>query len=48
MIETDRSKAEVASPPEEPQPQLGRPRRERPKLSPQDEELKQVETTTRK
>jgi hypothetical protein len=44
MIETDRSKAPpVATPVEEPQ-HLGRPRRERPKVQPQDDELKQVET----
>ncbi|HEU4353342.1 MAG TPA: Rne/Rng family ribonuclease [Burkholderiales bacterium] len=43
MIETDRSKA-PAAPAEEASPQLGRPRRERPKPSPQDEELQQVET----
>jgi len=43
MIETDRSKAQVAAPAEEPQ-QVGRPRRERPKPTPQEEELKQVET----
>ena len=43
MIETDRSKAVVASAEETPQ-NLGRPRRERPKPQAQDEELKQVET----
>jgi len=43
MIETDRSRAPVAAPTEEPQ-QLGRPRRERPKNAPQEEELQQVET----
>jgi hypothetical protein len=43
MIETDRSKAQVALPAEEPQ-QLGRPRRERAKSQPQEEELQQVET----
>jgi hypothetical protein len=44
MVETDRSKAaEVAPPAEQPQ-RLGRPRRERPKPLPQDEELQQVET----
>jgi hypothetical protein len=43
MIETDRSKAPAATPVEEPQ-HLGRPRRERPKPQPQDEELQQVET----
>ena len=43
MIETDRSKAPVAAPADEPQ-QLGRPRRERTKPDAQEEELKQVET----
>jgi hypothetical protein len=43
MIETDRSKAPAAAPAEEPL-HLGRPRRERPKPAPQDEELQQVET----
>jgi len=43
MIETDRSKAPLAAPAEEPQ-HLGRPRRERPKAGPQEEELQQVET----
>jgi hypothetical protein len=43
MIETDRSKAPLSAAPEEPQ-QLGRPRRERPKPTPQEEELQQVET----
>jgi hypothetical protein len=44
MIETDRSKAVSVAPPlEEPQP-LGRPRRERPKPLPQEDELQQVET----
>lgn len=43
MIETDRSKAPPAPAAEEP-PHLGRPRRERPKSTPQDEELQQVET----
>ena len=46
MIETDRAKAPPAPPqPEEPQ-HLGRPRRERPKAPPpQDEELVQIETS---
>jgi hypothetical protein len=44
MIETDRAKAPVASPPEEEPLHLGRPRRERPKPQPQDDELQQVET----
>ena len=44
MIETDRSKANTQPPAEEPQ-QLGRPRRERPKPTPQDDELVQIETT---
>jgi hypothetical protein len=43
MIETDRSKAPAQPAAEEPQ-HLGRPRRERPKPAPQDEELQQVET----
>ncbi len=44
MIETDRSKVATLAPQaEEPQP-LGRPRRERPKPLPHDEELQQVET----
>jgi len=43
MIETDHSKAQFSAPAEEPQP-LGRPRRERPKAGPQEEELQQVET----
>jgi hypothetical protein len=43
MIETDRSKAPPAAPTEELQP-LGRPRRERPKQTAQEEELQQVET----
>ncbi len=47
MIETDRSKAQIQQQAEEPQ-HLGRPRRERPKSPPQDGELVQVETTTKK
>ena len=43
MIETDRSKAPGASAEEAP-PQLGRPRREKPKPAPQEDELQQVET----
>ena len=43
MIETDRSKAPPPVQAEEP-PHLGRPRRERPKALPQEEELQQVET----
>jgi len=43
MVETDRSKAPVQAPVDEPV-NLGRPRRERPQPQPQDEELKQVET----
>ena len=43
MIETDRSKTQIAPPTEEPQ-HLGRPRRERPKAAAQEEELQQVET----
>jgi hypothetical protein len=45
MIETDRSKAPPQPALEEPQPPLGRPRRERPKAAVQEEELQQVETT---
>jgi len=45
MIETDRAKAQVQPPAiEESQPQVGRPRRERAKSVPQDEELVQIET----
>jgi hypothetical protein len=46
MIETDRSKAATIAPAvEEPQQHLGRPRRDRPKPAPQqEEELQQVET----
>lgn len=44
MIETDRSKAPAQPQAEEPQ-HLGRPRRDRPKAQPQDEELVQIETT---
>jgi hypothetical protein len=44
MIETDRSKAHYTPQVEEPQ-HLGRPRRERPKTTPQEDELQQVETT---
>jgi hypothetical protein len=44
MVETDRAKVQVQPPViEEPQP-AGRPRRERPKPAPQDDELVQVET----
>jgi hypothetical protein len=43
MIETDRSKAQVTAAADEPQ-HLGRPRRDRPKHMPQDDELQQVET----
>ena len=43
MIETDRSKAQYTPDAEEPQ-HLGRPRRERAKPPPQEEELQQVET----
>jgi ribonuclease E len=43
MIETDRSKAQFTPPADEPQ-HLGRPRRDRPKPMPQDDELQQVET----
>lgn len=44
MVETDRSKATQIAPQEEEPQRLGRPRRERPKPLPQDEELQQVET----
>ena len=44
MIETDRSKAQVAAPAVEEPQQLGRPRRERTKPATQEEELQQVET----
>jgi len=44
MIETDRSKAPAAQPPSDEPQNLGRPRRERPKPLPQDEDLQQVET----
>lgn len=44
MIETDRSKAVPVPPLEEEPVRLGRPRRERPRPLPQDEELQQVET----
>lgn len=44
MIETDRSKAPPAPQAEEEPTHLGRPRRERPKPQPQDEQLEQVET----
>jgi hypothetical protein len=44
MIETDRSKAPLQAPVQEEPQHLGRPRRERPKPAPQDEELQQVET----
>jgi hypothetical protein len=43
MIETNRAKAPYVPIEDEPQP-LGRPRRERPKLAPQEEQLEQVET----
>jgi len=43
MIETDRARAPAAPVAEEPV-QLGRPRRERPRLPAQDEDLQQVET----
>jgi hypothetical protein len=44
MIETDRAKAPVQPAVEEEPQHLGRPRRERPKRQPQEEELQQVET----
>lgn len=43
MIETDRNKRPASEAPEEPEPQLGRPRRERAK-PPTEDELQQVET----
>ena len=43
MIETNRAKAPYVPIEDQPQP-LGRPRRERPKLAPQEEQLEQVET----
>ena len=43
MIETDRAKAAYVPIEDQPQ-QLGRPRRDRPKLAPQEEQLEQVET----
>jgi len=45
MIETDRNKVQIQPPLVEEPPALGRPRRERQKPVPQDEELVQVETT---
>ena len=45
MIETDRSKVQIQPPAVEEPQGLGRPRRERQKPVPQDEELVQVETT---
>ena len=45
MIETDRSKAVTVQPPAPEEPvRLGRPRRDRPKPPPQEEDLQQVET----
>jgi len=44
MIETDRSKAPAYVPPQEERPALGRPRRERPKPTAQEDVLEQVET----
>jgi hypothetical protein len=43
MVETDRARAPTAPVADEPA-QLGRPRRERPRLPAQDENLQQVET----
>lgn len=45
MIETDRSKVSVQPPRVEEPQNLGRPRRERPKPPPQDDQLVQIETT---
>ncbi|HXI36791.1 MAG TPA: Rne/Rng family ribonuclease [Burkholderiales bacterium] len=44
MIETDRSKSAPVAPAVEEPAQLGRPRRERPKPTPEEEQLQQVET----
>ena len=44
MIETDRSKAPAPQPAGEEPQHLGRPRRERAKAQPQDDELVQIET----
>jgi hypothetical protein len=44
MIETDRSKAATIAPQSDEPQALGRPRRERAKAQPQEEELQQVET----
>jgi hypothetical protein len=44
MIETDRARAPSPPPVEPEQVQLGRPRRERPRLPAQEEDLQQVET----
>jgi len=44
MIETDRTKVQVQAPVSEEPQHLGRPRRERSKPLPQDDELQQVET----
>jgi len=44
MIETDRAKAPVQPQAEEQPAHPGRPRRERPKPPPQDDELVQIET----
>jgi hypothetical protein len=45
MIETDRSKAPPIAPAGEEPQHLGRPRRERARSEPQEEELVQIETT---
>ena len=44
MVETDRVKAQVQPPTAEDTQPVGRPRRERTKAVPQDEELVQIET----
>jgi hypothetical protein len=44
MVETDRNKAPIIAPPDEQPQHLGRPRRERPKSVPQEDELVQIET----
>jgi hypothetical protein len=44
MVETDRSKGASAQPVAQESAPIGRPRRERPRSQPQDDELQQVET----
>jgi len=45
MIETDRAKVSVQPPVVDEAQPVGRPRRDRPKPPPQDDELVQIETT---